>query len=144
MYGFPQLGFLADSERMSCRVIPCLFILALTSVAQCAPGDDLQGTWELAGGTGFRKGIRCLKHITESHETWIYFDPVRKSPIGSAGGHYETKGSRVTVTFEFASPGYEHLLKAPQTLTYRATGKALTITGKIDGRELKQTWIKLK
>lgn len=126
------------------QLLLLIFSMAFMPAANAVENDAIEGSWELIEGTGYRKGFRCLKHITATHETWVYFDPVRKSPSGSAGGRCESKGNQVTVTFEFASQGYEHLLKAPQTLTYRTTGKTLTISGKIDGREVNQKWIKLK
>lgn len=95
-------------------------------------------------GSGYKKESSCIRHITGTHDSWTYFDSARKSPGATAGGRYTAKGDEVTVTFDYASVGYEHLLDGPQTLTYRVAGDLLLVSGRLRKGEVRQKWKRLK
>lgn len=102
------------------------------------------GSWVLVEGSGLKKDATCIRHITGTHDSWTYFHKARKTPGATAGGPYVMRGREITVTFEYASGGYEHLLSEPQTLTYRVNGDVLSISGRLPKGEVRQKWKRLK
>jgi RNA polymerase sigma factor (sigma-70 family) len=83
---------------------------------------ELVGTWESAPRAGTPKTIRCVKHITSTHWTWVLYDRDSKVALSSAGGTWTLKGDKYEETNEFSTEDMKH-----------ARGKAYAYDVKIEG-----------
>ena len=83
---------------------------------------ELLGTWESVQPASTPKTIRCVKHITPTHWTWVLYDRGAKVAISTAGGTWTLKGDKYEETNEFSSEDMKH-----------AHGKAFAFNFKIDG-----------
>jgi RNA polymerase sigma factor (sigma-70 family) len=83
---------------------------------------ELLGTWESVQPAGTPKMIRCVKHITPTHWTWVLYDRDAKVALSTAGGTWTLKGDKYEETNEFSSEDMKH-----------ARGKAFAFSFKIEG-----------
>lgn len=82
----------------------------------------LLGTWESTLPAGTPKSMRCVKHITPTHWTWVAYDRDTKVALSACGGTWTLKGDKYEETNEFATEDMKH-----------ARGKAFAFNYKIDG-----------
>ena len=84
--------------------------------------NALLGTWESTLPAGTPKSIRCVKHITPTHWTWVAYDRDTKVAFSACGGIWALKGDKYEETNEFATEDMKHV-----------RGKAFAFNYKIDG-----------
>jgi len=82
----------------------------------------LLGTWESTFPADTPKSIRCVKHITPTHWTWVAYDRDTKVVFSASGGTWTLKGDKYEETNEFATEAMAH-----------ARGKTFAFNYKIDG-----------
>ena len=83
---------------------------------------ELLGTWESVQPASTPKTVRCVKHITPTHWTWVLYDRESRVAHSTAGGTWTLKGDKYEETNEFSSQNMKH-----------ARGKAFAFSFKIDG-----------
>ena len=83
---------------------------------------ELLGTWESVQPAGAPKTLRCVKHVTPTHWTWVLYDRDAKVALSTAGGAWTLKGDKYEETNEFSSEDMKH-----------ARGKAFAFSFKIEG-----------
>ena len=74
--------------------------------------NPLIGTWVLvklrqgneSSWTEFPEFMRYMKHITETHFTWVHYDVEQNEVLGTGGGTYSLKGAKYTVHIEYFYP----------------------------------------
>jgi hypothetical protein len=92
----------------------------LTAQAQDAKPlkEQLLGTWERELPQGFKQ----IKHVTQSHFTWIIYNRDDKASVADAGGTWSVRNDSYTERIEFASESHKEL-----------RGKEYTFTSKVKG-----------
>jgi hypothetical protein len=112
------------------------------------------GTWRLTSykyGTGQESFTtvpqteRRLKLITDTHFTWVQFDPAARTSQGMAGGTYTLVGDAYTESIDFADPGMASYLGAKHTFKIRIEGDQFFLSGSLaDGLEIEEVWQRVK
>ncbi len=71
------------------------------------PASPLLGTWKLMSAKTEAEGefrepeLTMLKHITDTHFTWVRFDPKSKRITQAGGGRYVVEGDKYIETVEY-------------------------------------------
>ena len=112
------------------------------------------GTWQL---TSYKYGTnqpsfseppssQCrIKLITETHFTWVQFDPANKKVKGLAGGAYSLNGKTYTESIDWADSGMESYLGSKHGFTIRVEGDKLSLSGSLsDGLKIEEVWQRVK
>jgi hypothetical protein len=112
------------------------------------------GTWQLASfkyGTNQQSfaeppsSQRRIKLITETHFTWVEFDPSTKKAQGMAGGAYLLSGDTYTESIDWADSGMESYLGKKHAFTIRVEGDRLFLSGTLaDGLKIEEIWQRVK
>src|SRR5581483_2879285 len=81
----------------------------------------LLGTWEATFPADAPKSMRCVKHITPTHWTWVAYDRDTKVVFSACGGTWTLRGDKYEETNEFATEAMAH-----------ARGKTFAFNYKVD------------
>ena len=112
------------------------------------------GTWQLAlykygtnqpGLTPQPPKDRRIKLITETHFTWVSFDPADNKVQGVAGGAYSLNGDTYTESIDWADSAMATYLGKKQAFTIRVDGDKLFQSGSLsDGLRIEEVWQRVK
>lgn len=111
------------------------------------------GTWQLASfkygdATKWSEvpdGQRRIKHITDTHFTWVAYEAATGKVQSMAGGTYTLSGGAYTETIDYAGEGMTDYLGKKQASTIRVEGDKLHQSGELsDGLKIEEVWQRVK
>lgn len=146
------------------RTVVGVAAIMVLGVASCQVGQRAQeehgtsrgshlGTWELVSikygeqqeFSDFPENRRRIKHITETHYTWVEFDTSIKKVENGAGGSYSLNGDTYIESKDFAGEGMMKYLGKKSVYTIRVEGDKLNLSGSLAGDfKIEEVWHRLK
>jgi WD40 repeat protein len=113
----------------------------------------LLGTWRLVSYkygtnqsdfTDFPQTERRLKHITDTHFTWVQFDTASKRVSGAAGGTYSLSGNTYTESIDFGLE-MDPYLGQKHVFSVKVDDDKLYQSGSLaDGLKIEEVWQRVK
>jgi hypothetical protein len=111
------------------------------------------GTWRLVSykygdateWSGLPEGQKRLKLITDTHFTWVAYEPSGGKVSSMAGGTYTLAGEAYTETIDYAGEGMTDYLGKKQSFTIHVEGDELRQSGQLsDGTKIAEKWQRVK
>jgi hypothetical protein len=111
------------------------------------------GTWQLVsfkyGEDGkwsdAPDGQRRIKHITETHFTWVEYEAATGKVLSLAGGKYSFSQGAYTESIEYAGEGMTDYFGKKQSFAIRVEGDKLHQSGQLsDGTKIEEVWQRVK
>jgi hypothetical protein len=111
------------------------------------------GTWQLAsfkyGEEGkwseVPSGERRLKHITDTHFTWVAYEVASGKVQSMAGGTYTFSNGAYNESVDYAGEGMTEYFGKKQFFTIRVEGAKLHQSGQLsDGTKIEEVWHRVK
>jgi hypothetical protein len=140
-----------------CLVVAYGLAVALVLEAQQEPkkiADTHLGTWQLTaykygaaeqGFTTVPDTERRLKLITDTHFTWVQFNPDTRASQGMAGGTYSLVGDNYIESIDFADASMASYLGSKHAFTIRVEGDKFHLSGSLaDGLKIEEVWQRVK
>jgi len=111
------------------------------------------GTWQLVSfkygdATNWSdppNGQRRIKHITDTHFTWVAYEVASGKIQSMAGGTYTLSGAAYTESIDYAGEGMTDYFGKKQSFTIRVEGDKLYQSGQLsDGTKIEEVWQRVK
>jgi len=101
--------------------------------------SSIQGSWELiqykygedANFSEVPDFIKYVKHVTETHYTWVSYQKDGDEIIGSGGGRYEMSNGKYIETIEFFHPHGSNLIGTSVIFNSKLENNIWSISGYI-------------
>jgi RNA polymerase sigma factor (sigma-70 family) len=121
----------------------------VTDVKQNPSPDQVRrallGTWESTLPADSPKSIRCVKHITPTHWTWVTYDRDNKVAHTACGGTWTLKGDTYEETNEFATEDMKHVRGKTFAFHYKLDGDKWFLKGGPDLEiAVDDVWVRVK
>jgi RNA polymerase sigma factor (sigma-70 family) len=106
---------------------------------------ELLGTWESVLPAIDPKTMRCVKHITPTHWTWVLYDRDSKAALSTAGGTWTLKSDKYEEINEFSSEDMKHARGKAYAFSFKIEGDKWHVkAGPEIGIVVEEVWVRVK
>jgi hypothetical protein len=134
--------------RIETLALLSLLVFAPSATAAECTQDKLLGTWkQTRAKMGAQENnptptSQEIKHVTQTHFTWVHYDPTTGKADASGGGTYSLVGGSYTekIEFVFGPEDINALLRKQFQFACSIDGDTWTIKGNVLDTPLDETW----